>query len=69
MATTSNGIMALPENDQMGAPQLSLNESYDAMRQGLKNARPDAAADVDSTMTEILPQLEGMPDDVIDKLL
>jgi len=69
MATTPNGIMALPENDQMGAPQLSLNESYDAMRQGLKNARPDAAADVDSTMAEILPQLDGMPDDVIDKLL
>ena len=69
MATTPNGIMTLPENDQMGAPQLSLNESYDAMRQGLKNARPDAAADVDSTMAEILPQLDGMPDDVIDKLL
>ena len=69
MATTPNGIMTLPENDQMGAPQLSLNESYDAMRQGLKNARPDAAADVDYTMSEILPQLEGMPDDVIDKLL
>jgi hypothetical protein len=69
MATTPNGIMTLPENDQMGAPQLSLNESYDAMRQGLKNARPDAAADVDSTMAEILPQLEGMPDEVIDKLL
>ena len=69
MATTPNGIMALPENDEMGAPQLSLNESYDAMRQGLKNARPDAATDLDSTMAEILPQLEGMPDDVIDKLL
>ena len=69
MATTPNGIMALPENDEMGAPQLSLNESYDAMRQGLKNARPDASADVDSTMAEILPQLEEMPDEIIDKLL
>ena len=59
MATTpsAQGIMDLPENEDMApqAPSLSLNESYDAVTTGLRNASPQAADDYEQTMTSSLP--------------
>ena len=59
MATTpsAQGIMDLPENEDMApqAPSLSLNESYDAVITGLRNASPQAADDYEQTMTSSLP--------------
>jgi hypothetical protein len=49
--------MDLPENEDMApqAPSLSLNESYDAVTTGLRNASPQAADDYEQTMTSSLP--------------
>ena len=59
MATTpsAQGIMDLPENEDMApqAPSLSLNESYDAVTTGLRNASPQAADEYEQTMTSSLP--------------
>ena len=59
MATTpsAQGIMDLPENEDMApqAPSLSLNESYDAVITGLRNASPQAADDYERTMDSSLP--------------
>ena len=73
MATTpsAQGIMDLPENDDMNqAPSLSLNESYDAVITGLRNASPQAADDYERTMDSSLPpELMEMSAEDISSLL
>jgi hypothetical protein len=63
------GIMALPESDQAPAPQLSLDESYDAVRQGLNNASPQASQMVDQTLQQFKPMLEQLDDKDLDRVL
>jgi len=74
MATTpsAQGIMDLPENEDMApqAPSLSLNESYDAVITGLRNASPQAADDYEQTMASSLPpELMEMSAEDISSLL
>jgi hypothetical protein len=64
--------MDLPENEDMApqAPSLSLNESYDAVTTGLRNASPQAADDYEQTMTSSLPpELMEMSAEDISSLL
>jgi hypothetical protein len=53
MADTQAGIMALPENQDAQVPTLSLDDSYDAVKQALSAARPDAAIESDAAMSEM----------------
>jgi hypothetical protein len=70
MAITPNqGIMALPENQGMQAPQLSLSDSYDAMQQGLMQARPDAYMEMQESLAEIRPELEELTDQQLELLI
>lgn len=63
------GIMALPESDQAPAPQLSLDESYDAVRQGLQNASPQASQMLDQAMQQFKPMLAQLDDKALDAVL
>jgi hypothetical protein len=48
---------------------MSLDESYGAMQQGLKNASPDASGAVTSTLNSIVPMLDQLDDKMLDALL
>jgi len=63
------GIMALPESDQAPAPQLSLDESYGAVRQGLQNANPQASQILDQTLAKFKPMLAQLDDQTLNSLL
>jgi len=77
MATAdSQGIMALPTEGapaDTGAapaqPQLGLDDSYDAVQQGLQNASPEASQAVDAELAKLTPMLDQMPDELLDQLL
>lgn len=77
MATANpQGIMALPAEGapaDTGAsaqqPQLGLDDSYDAVQQGLQNASPDAHSAVNAELAKLAPQLDQLPDEVLDQLL
>ena len=77
MATADQqGIMALPQDaagQQPSAPpaqpQMGLNESYDAVKQGLTNASPQAAQQFNQMLAEITPQLDQLEDDQLNMLL
>lgn len=70
MATASpQGIMALPAEGSMPQPQLGLDDSYDAVQQGLQNASPDAHSAVNAELAKLTPQLDQLPDEVLDQLL
>lgn len=70
MATAPNqGIMALPENQEMQAPQLSLMDSYEAMQQGMQNARPDASMELEEVLAEIRPELDELDDEQLALLI
>ncbi len=71
MATTpQQGIMALPEGGQeQQAPQLGLDDSYDAIRGGLSEASPEASAQVQEQLNAILPALDQLTDEQLDSLL
>ena len=74
MATNPQGIMALPENDQMTSPQaempqMTLDDSYDVVTQGLENASPEAALANKQALAQIAPQLEALPPDQLDALM
>ena len=63
------GIMALPENQGMQTPQLSMMDSYDAMQQGLQNARPDASMELEEALAEIRGELEELTDEQLAQLM
>lgn len=76
MATANpQGIMALPaggKSADTGAPEqpeLTLNDSYDAIQEGLQNASPDAHAAVNAELSGIIPQLDSLSDEELDELL
>jgi hypothetical protein len=48
---------------------LGLDDSYDAVQQGLQNASPDASSAVNAELAKIVPQLDQLPDEVLDQLL
>ena len=76
MATANpQGIMALPaggapaDTRAPAQPQLGLDDSYDAVQQGLQNASPDASSVVNAELAKIVPQLDQLPDEALDQLL
>jgi hypothetical protein len=69
MAVDQAGIMALPENQGMQAPQLSMMDSYEAMQQGLQTARPDAAMELEEALAEIRSELEELTDEQLTQLI
>lgn len=72
MAAEDQGIMSLPmegEAASQNMPQLPLEESYDAVQQGLQNASPQAAADVQQLLASITPQLDQLSDEELNTLL
>jgi len=72
MAAEDQGIMSLPmegEAASQNMPQMPLGESYDAVRQGLNNASPQAAADVQQLMQSIMPQLDQLSDEQLEAFL
>ena len=76
MATANpQGIMALPtggtpaDTGAPAQPQLGLDDSYDAVQQGLQNASPDAHSAVNTELANLVPQLDQLPDEVLDQLL
>jgi len=70
MATASDqGIMSLPQAEQAPPPQLSLNESYGAVQQGLQNASPDASKAVNDTLDKLAPMMDQLDDKTLDMLL
>ena len=73
MATApQQGIMSLPpkggQPDQP-APQLGLDDSYDAIRGGLSEANPQASAQVQEQLNQMLPALDQLTDEQLDSLL
>jgi hypothetical protein len=74
-AADSQGIMALPmegapaDTGAPAQPQLGLDDSYDAVQQGLQNASPDAYTAVNDELAKLAPQLDQLPDEVLDQLL
>lgn len=70
MATAPDqGIMSLPQAEQAPPPQISLDESYDAVQQGLKNASPDASKAVNQTLDQLAPMMDQLDDKTLDMLL
>ena len=70
MATAPDqGIMSLPQAEQAPPPQLSLNESYGAVQQGLQNASPDASKAVNDTLDKLAPMMDQLDDKTLDMLL
>lgn len=65
----NQGIMALPENQGMQPPQLSMMDSYEAMQQGLQNARPDASMELEEALAEIRGELEELTDEQLAQLM
>ena len=70
MAQTPEGIMALPNEPQaVERPQLTLTDSYDAMRTSLQNAQPESAAQLKQLMAQLMPMLDQLSDTQLDQLL
>lgn len=71
MATAlQQGIMALPENDQVNAPpKLGLDDSYDAAKSGAMEANPELTSQLEAQMAEAMPELEQMPEEQLNALL
>ena len=70
MATAPDqGIMSLPQGEQSPPPQMSLNESYGAVQQGLQNASPDASKAVNQTLDSLAPMMDQLDDQTLDMLL
>jgi hypothetical protein len=69
MATSPQGIMALPQEAQQASPQISIDDSYDAVRGGLSDASPEASAQVQETLNQLLPALDQLSDEDLDQLI
>jgi len=70
MAITPNqGIMALPAEGGETMPQLSYMDSYDASRQGLQEARPDADMELQEALDEIRANLAELSDDELGQMI
>jgi len=69
MADNQAGIMTLPENQDMQAPTLGMDDTYDAVKQALGAARPDAAVELDSTFAGLKGIADELTDQQLDSLL
>ena len=69
MSPQQQGIMALPESDQAPPPPLSLDESYDAVQQGLQKASPQASQMLNQAMQQFKPMLKQFDDKTLDSLV
>jgi hypothetical protein len=69
MAINEQGIMALPEGPQTAMPQLSYMDSYDAVRQGFKQARPDVDLEVEEAMQQMRAGLDQLSDEQLQSLI
>ena len=72
MATENQGIMSLPQGGQKeppAAPQMGLDDSYDAVRGGLQDVSPQADAALQQTLAQITPQLDQLSDEQLDSLI
>lgn len=69
MATDGQGIMALPAGGGETMPQLSYMDSYDASRQGMQQARPDADLELQEALDEIRANLAELSDDELGQMI
>ena len=69
MADNQAGIMALPDNQDMQAPTLGMDDTYDAVKQALGAARPDAAVELDSTLAGLKGIADELTEQQLDSLL
>ena len=72
MATEKQGIMSLPQGGQEAppaAPQMGLDESYEAVRGGLQDVSPEADAAMQQTLAQITPQLDQLSDEQLDSMI
>lgn len=70
MATEDQGIMSLPQaGAEPPAPQMSMDEAYDAVQGGLQDVSPEVAGDVQGAISQITPMLDQLSDEEIDNLL
>lgn len=69
MADNQAGIMALPENQDVQGPTLGLDDTYDAVKQALGAARPDASVEMDSEMSGIRGFADDLTDEQLDSML
>ena len=69
MATDGQGIMALPAEGGGAMPQLSYMDSYDAARQGLQQARPDADLELQEALDEIRANLTELTEEQLGQMI
>ncbi len=73
MATQpQQGIMALPQDGgqpPQQAPELSLEDSHDAIRQGLQETSPVASQNLQEAIAPIMQHLDQLSDEQLDALL
>jgi hypothetical protein len=69
MATNEQGIMALPAGGGEAMPQLSYMDSYDAARQGLQQARPDADLELQEALDEIRENLADLTEEQLGQMI
>jgi len=69
MADTQAGIMALPENQDVQGPTLGLNDTYDAVKQALGAARPDASMEMDSAMAGLKGVADELTEEQLDSMM
>ena len=69
MATENQGIMSLPQGGQDTAPQLSLDDSYDAISGALQDASPEAGTQVQQLMSRLTPMLDQLTDEQLDMVI
>jgi len=69
MADNQAGIMALPENQDVQGPTLGLDDTYDAVKQALGAARPDASVEMDSAMAGLKGVADELTDEQLDSMM
>lgn len=69
MAMDQSGIMALPEASKADVPQLSLDDSYDAVKTALRQASPQASGQVESTLSQISSGIADLTPDQAAEIL
>lgn len=69
MADNQAGIMALPENQDVQGPTLGLDDTYDAVKQALGAARPDASVEMDSAMADLKGVADELTEEQLDSMM
>jgi len=69
MATEQQGIMSLPQGGQEAAPQLSIDDSQDAIMGALQDANPEASGQLQQLMAQLTPMLDQLPDEQLDAMI